>query len=163
MCRDSIEGHSNPLCVSSGPVWFESCCPEPYVSVQYMDRDLSPPGSPLMVLLQGLSELHCSACVLCVCSPVIPRLFAVTFTCLPKSRPGGEVQGTRSCGVPEKTNSGEYKARVVETFDTLTFCDNMAYIAKSPYNPETSFVPVKKLYMKCSVLSGKMNISFFSV
>lgn len=98
MCRASVgKEHSNPLCVSSGPVWFDSCCPEPYVSVQYMDRDLPPPGSPLMVVLQGLSELHCSACVLCVCFPVIPRLFAVVFTCLPRGRPGGEVQGCVGC------------------------------------------------------------------
>lgn len=50
--------------------------------------------------------------------------------------------------MPDKTNSGEYKkARAVETFDTLTFCSNvlqdMAYVAKSSYNPEASFVPVK--------------------
>lgn len=35
----------------------------------------------------------------------------------------------------------------METFDTLTFCGNvlqdMAYVAKSSYNPETSFMPVK--------------------
>lgn len=98
MCRGSIgRGHSNPLCVTSGCVWFDGCWPEPYVSVQYMDRDLSPPGSLLMVLLQGLSELHFSACMLCVCSPVMPRPFAVMFTCPPKSRPGGEVQGHMGC------------------------------------------------------------------
>lgn len=78
-------------------VGFDSYWPEPYVSVQYMDRDLSPPGSPLMVLLQGLSELHFSACILCVCSPVRSGLFAVVFTCLAKSRPGGEVGGNVGC------------------------------------------------------------------
>lgn len=62
-----------------------------------MDRDLSPPGSPLMMLLQGLSELHFKACMLCVYSPVILRLFAVVFMCLPNSRPGGEVEGNVGC------------------------------------------------------------------
>lgn len=50
-----------------------------------------------MVLLQGLSELHFSAGMLCVCSPVILRLFAVVFMCLPKSRSGGKVEGNVGC------------------------------------------------------------------
>lgn len=95
MCRGSMaKDTAIPLCVSSA---LYGLIAEPYVSVQYMDRELSPPGSPLMVLLQGLSELHFSACMLCVCSPMIPRLFAVMSMCLPKSRPGGEVEGNVGC------------------------------------------------------------------
>lgn len=64
-----------------------------------MDKDLSPPGSPLMVLLQGLSELPFSACFLCIAFLTIPGLFSIMFTCPPKRRPEVKVESDVVCQI----------------------------------------------------------------
>lgn len=64
-----------------------------------MDEDLSLLGSTLMVLLEGLSKLHFSACFLCISFLKIPRLFSIMFICLPQRRPGGEVEGVMGCQI----------------------------------------------------------------